>query len=287
MRVRKDGETDMEINPDEYRARPGKRIALSEIDPESTGSFSGGKEEAKEILADLSTKLRDLQERLYAEHQRAVLIVLQGMDTCGKDGAIEHVFSGVNPAGVRVANFKVPTPEEASHDFLWRVHKQTPARGEIVIYNRSHYEDVLIVRVHELVGEKVWRKRYRHIKDFERVLVDEGAIILKFFLHISKEEQKERLLDRLQEVEKRWKFNPNDIKERELWDDYMKAYEDAISATTTAQAPWYIVPANRKWFRNLVIASTLVKTLKDLDPQPPVTMDESEISELQAALEEG
>jgi PPK2 family polyphosphate:nucleotide phosphotransferase len=193
------------------------------------------------------------------------------MDTSGKDGVIRHVFEGVNPQGVRVASFKVPTLEELDHDYLWRVHKQTPGRGEIVIFNRSHYEDVLVVRVHALVPEERWKRRYQQINDFERTLAEEGTILLKFFLHIDQDEQKERLQERLDDPNKHWKFNIGDLKERKLWDEYTRAYEDVLSKTSTRVAPWYIVPSNYKWYRNLVIARVLVDTLEGLDmhfPEP-------------------
>jgi PPK2 family polyphosphate:nucleotide phosphotransferase len=196
------------------------------------------------------------------------------MDTSGKDGVIRHVFEGVNPQGVRVASFKVPTQEELDHDYLWRVHRQTPGRGEIVIFNRSHYEDVLVVRVHELVPEKQWSRRYQQINDFERLLVEEGTTILKFFLHIDKDEQKERFQARLDDPEKHWKFNVGDLKERQLWDAYMHAYEDVLSRTSQEDAPWYIVPSNKKWYRNLVIANVLVETLEKLEMSYPVPKDD-------------
>jgi PPK2 family polyphosphate:nucleotide phosphotransferase len=204
------------------------------------------------------------------------LVVLQAMDTGGKDGVIRHVFDGVNPQGVRVASFKVPTQEERDHDYLWRVHEKVPGAGEIVIFNRSHYEDVLVVRVHDLVPEKVWRKRYDHINHFERMLVDEGTTIVKFFLHIDLEEQKQRLQARLDEPNKRWKFSRGDLKERKLWPKYTRAYEEVLSRTSTEWAPWYIVPANRKWYRNLVIANVLLRTLDGMDmhyPDPDENLD--------------
>jgi len=218
---------------------------------------------------ELNERLEELQELLYAEHKHKVLIVLQAMDTGGKDGTIRHVFEGVNPQGVRVASFKKPTLEELDHDFLWRVHKQVPGKGEIVIFNRSHYEDVLVVRVHNLAPKEVWSKRYDHINGFERMLVDEGTTILKFFLHIDLDEQKERLQARLDEPNKRWKFNPDDLEERKLWPKYVKAYEDAISKTSTSWAPWYIVPANRKWYRNLVVGTVVIEALEDLNMRHP------------------
>jgi PPK2 family polyphosphate:nucleotide phosphotransferase len=228
-----------------------------------------GKNEGRKQLLELNHRLEELQELLHAEHKHKVLIVLQAMDTGGKDGTIRHVFEGVNPQGVRVASFKKPTPEELGHDFLWRVHKQVPGRGEIVIFNRSHYEDVLVVRVHDLAPKGVWSKRYDHINDFERMLVDEGTTILKFFLHIDLDEQKERLQARLDEPNKRWKFNPADLEERKLWPMYVKAYEDAISKTSTDWAPWYVIPANRKWYRNLVVGTVIIEALEDLNMRYP------------------
>ena len=197
------------------------------------------------------------------------MVVLQAMDTGGKDGVIRHVFDGVNPQGVKVASFKKPTPIELSHDYLWRVHQNTPGKGEIVIFNRSHYEDVLVVRVHNLVPPEVWQKRYDHINAFERMLTDEGTKIVKFFLHISKDEQKERLQARLDTPDKQWKFAIGDLKERALWGDYTQAYEVALSKTSTEWAPWYVVPANRKWYRNLVIGTVMVQTLQGFGMQYP------------------
>jgi PPK2 family polyphosphate:nucleotide phosphotransferase len=275
----------MEIKLDAFRVAPGDKVQLDKIDPAGTPTYDGDKQTAKEEIIHLNEQLEVLQELLYAGHQHAILIILQGMDTCGKDGTIEHVFEGVNPQGVRVANFKVPTAQELAHDYLWRVHRETPGKGEIVIFNRSHYEDVLVVRVHEMVPEKVWRKRYRQINNFERTLAEEGTIILKFFLHISMDEQKQRLSDRLADPAKHWKYNPGDLKERALWKDYVEAYEDAIEETSTEHAPWYIIPADRKWFRNLTIASILVKTLKDLDLQPTGVFNEKELAGHIADLE--
>ncbi len=210
-----------------------------------------------------------LQGLLYAEHKHKVLIVLQAMDTGGKDGTIQHIFDGVNPQGVRVAKFDVPTQEELDHDYLWRVHKVMPANGEIVIFNRSHYEDVLAVRVHNLVPPKVWKKRFGQINHFEHILADNGTTILKFFLHIDKDEQKKRLQARLDDPTKHWKFRLGDLAERKLWSDYMQAYEDVLSKTSTKYAPWFIVPSNRKWVRDLVISSVLVDTLKNLKMKFP------------------
>lgn len=252
-----------------YRVKPDQKIKLKDFDPDDTGDFKGGKEEGHEALAELTQELEALQELLYAEHKHKVLIVLQAMDTGGKDGTIRRVFEGVNPQGVRVASFKVPTPIELDHDYLWRVHQRAPGKGQIVIFNRSHYEDVLVVRVHELVPEKVWKHRYDQINAFEKMLAEEGVTILKFFLHISPKEQKERLLARLQEKDKHWKFNPDDLKERQLWKQYMDAYEDVLNKTSTKEAPWYIVPSDRKWYRDLVIATVINQTLKDLKMEYP------------------
>lgn len=261
---------------DRYRVKPGQTIKLQDWNPDDKGDFDDKKTGEQEIER-LNKVLEELQELLYAENKHKVLIVLQAMDTGGKDGVIRHVFDGVNPQGVEVASFKAPTPEELSHDYLWRIHKHTPGRGKIVIFNRSHYEDVLIVRVHNLTPKDVWSKRYDHINQFERMLADEGTTILKFYLHISKEEQKERLQARLDEPHKRWKFSKGDLAERKLWSDYMSAYEEMLNRTSTDWAPWYIVPANRKWYRDWVISTVIVETLKGLNmhyPQPEEGLEE-------------
>jgi PPK2 family polyphosphate:nucleotide phosphotransferase len=252
-----------------YRVKPGQKINLNDWDPDDKSGWPEGKKEAKEEFIEINKELESLQELLFAENKHKILIVLQAMDTGGKDGVIRAVFDGVNPAGVRVASFKVPTEEELSHDFLWRIHKQTPGKGEMVIFNRSHYEDVLVVRVHNLVPQKVWAKRFEHINHFEKLLADEGTTILKFFLHISKDEQKERLQERLDIPEKQWKFSPGDLKERLLWEDYTKAFEDVLSKTSNSYAPWYIIPANRNWYRNWLISSILVDELKSLKMKYP------------------
>ena len=265
---------------DRYRVRQGTRVDLGQWDPNDKSAFPEKKKEGRKRLLELNEQLEELQELLYAEHEHKVLIILQAMDTGGKDGTIRHVFEGVNPQGVRVAGFKKPTPEELAHDYLWRVHKQTPGKGEIVIFNRSHYEDVLVVRVHGLVPKDVWSKRYDHINAFERALADEGTTILKFFLHIDLDEQRERFQARLDEPHKHWKFNPADLEERKLWPEYMRAYEDAISRTSTEWAPWYIVPANRKWYRNLVVGTVITETLAGLNmryPEPDFDPAEIEI----------
>lgn len=254
----------------EYRIKPKSNFKLKDIDPNDLGEWKDKKDAAKERLADLCSDLDKLQEIMYAEGKQKLLIVIQAMDTGGKDGTIRSVFEHVNPQGVRVASFKVPTSTELAHDYLWRVHSQVPGKGELVIFNRSHYEDVLVVRVHGMVDKETCKRRYRHMVEFERLLAEEGTTILKFFLHISKDEQKERLLERIDIPEKNWKFNPGDLKERALWDDYMNAYEDAIRETSTDYAPWYVVPANRNWYRNLVVAGVIVDTLKDLKMKYPV-----------------
>jgi PPK2 family polyphosphate:nucleotide phosphotransferase len=263
---------------DRYRVKPGSHVDLRKWDPNDKSAFPVKKKEGRKQLLGLNQRLESLQELLYSEHKHKVLIVLQAMDTGGKDGTIRHVFEGVNPQGVRVASFKKPTPEELDHDYLWRVHGQVPGKGQIVIFNRSHYEDVLVVRVHSLAPKEVWSKRYDHINEFERMLADEGTTILKFFLHIDLEEQKERLQARLDEPEKHWKFNPGDLEERKLWPEYMQAYGDAIGKTSTDWAPWYIIPANRKWYRNLVIGSVIIESLEALDLRyPKVDFDPADI----------
>lgn len=254
---------------EKYLVQPGATVQLGQWDPDDKSLFELGKAEGKKTLLALNQELESLQELLYAEGKHKVLIILQAMDTGGKDGTIRHVFEGVNPQGVKVASFKVPTPTELAHDYLWRVHKHTPGQGEIVIFNRSHYEDVLVVRVHNLVPEEVWSRRYEHIRAFEKTLADEGTTILKFYLHISREEQKERLQARLDEPQKRWKFSKGDLAERALWDRYQAAYQEALSQTSTEYAPWYVIPANRKWYRNLVISTIIINKLKSLQMAYP------------------
>src|SRR6266852_4457906 len=259
------------------RIKPGSAVSLRDYDPDDSSSYSSP-EETEEVLRKQLDELSRLQNLLYAESRRALLIVLQGMDTSGKDGTIRHVMAGLSPLGVQVKAFKAPTAEELAHDFLWRVHKEVPRQGFIGIFNRSHYEDVLVVRVHELVPRKVWKNRYELINQFEKLLVKNNVIILKFFLHISKAEQKARLEQRLGDPTRYWKFSVQDIKEREYWSAYRKAYEDALSRCSTKWAPWHLVPANHKWYRNLVIAETIVQTLRELDMQyPPPSVDLSKI----------
>jgi PPK2 family polyphosphate:nucleotide phosphotransferase len=252
-----------------YRVKPGTRANILGIDPGDTATFDGNKKDAQKVFEESNARLEALQELLYADGRHKVLVVFQAMDTGGKDGSIRMIFDRVNPSGVKVASFKRPTEHELAHDYLWRIHQQTPGRGEIVIFNRSHYEDVLVVRVHGLVPEERWRKRYEHINAFEKLLADEGTTILKFFLHISKDEQKQRLEERLADPAKHWKFDRNDLKERERWDAYMAAYDDALSETSTPWAPWYVIPADKKWYRNLVISNILVDTLEKLHLRPP------------------
>jgi PPK2 family polyphosphate:nucleotide phosphotransferase len=256
----------------DYRVKPGTKLNLAKFDPDETGDYKkndDGKTAAKAETAKLIAKLDRFQERLYANAKQSLLIVLQGMDTSGKDGTIRHVMSGVNPQGCKVVAFKTPSKDELAHDFLWRVHREAPPKGFIGIFNRSHYEDVLITRVHGWVSDKVAKRRFDQIKAFEELLVENGTAVLKFFLHISKDKQKERLEERVQDPEKRWKWSSGDLEERKLWNGYMKAFEDVISETSTEQAPWYIVPANRKWYRNLVVADRVVDALEDMKLKTP------------------
>lgn len=246
-----------------YRAKPEGKFKLSRVKPDDKGDFKD-KEAGEAATEKAVRRLGELQDVLYAQGKHALLIVLQAMDTGGKDGAIEHVFGAVNPQGCQVTSFKVPSSLERAHDYLWRVHQAAPARGMIGIFNRSHYESVLVERVNELVPEEVWRKRYDQINEFEQLLVEEGTTILKFYLHLSKDEQRERLEARLRDPTKHWKFNPGDLLERKKWDAYMEAYEEAISRCSTRHAPWYVVPADRKWFRNWVLSDVIVRAMESL-----------------------
>lgn len=247
--------------------KPGSKVDLQDFDPNYHGDSD--KESAQKEIKSLQAELQELQERLYAEGKQSLLIVLQAMDTGGKDGTIKKVFEGINPQGVQVTSFKAPTPEELAHDFLWRVHHHTPPKGYIGIFNRSHYEDVLVVRVNNLVPATVWKQYYQHINHFERLLADSGTRILKFYLHISKDEQKKRLQSRLDTPEKNWKFSSGDLPVREQWNEYMKAYETVLERCNTDYAPWYVIPANRKWYRDLVVIRTIVAALKDMNPAYP------------------
>ncbi len=252
------------------------KTRLADIDTRSTCSFSGDKAATVAIHAQLNAQLVELQQLLYAEHKHKVLVVFQAMDTGGKDGVIRKVFSGINPTGIHVASFKAPTSVELDHDYLWRVHQRVPGKGELVVFNRSHYEDVLITRVEGWIDDRTAKRRFRQINDFEAMLVEEGTIIVKFFLHISKDEQKERLQDRLDDSAKNWKFNMGDLTAREKWDDYQRVYEEAINATSSPHAPWYIVPADRNWVRDLYVCSVLVNVLSNLKmqyPAPPAGLD--------------
>jgi PPK2 family polyphosphate:nucleotide phosphotransferase len=252
-----------------HRIEPGRPIRLSNISTRGEDYYEGGKETAELEFKALRDEFVELQPRLYAEDKQKLLIVLQANDAGGKDSTIRKVTRGVNPQGVHVTSFKTPSQAELAHDFLWRVHKAVPAKGMIGIFNRSHYEDVLIVRVHNIVPENVWRPRYEHINQFEKLLTDSGTTILKFYLHISKEEQKERFQARLDDPTKHWKFSLEDLEKRKLWDDYMVAFEDMINRCTIEHAPWYVIPADQKWYRNLAITRIIVNTLKQMNPQYP------------------
>ncbi|HEU5083399.1 MAG TPA: polyphosphate kinase 2 family protein [Acidimicrobiales bacterium] len=259
------------------RVRPGSDLDLSAIDTRATPGFDGDKDDAEPVFAERQQRVAELQDLLYADGSQRLLVVLQAMDTGGKDGTIRHVFHEVDPIGVHMRSFKKPTSTELARDYLWRAHAQVPADGELVVFNRSHYEDVLVVRVHGLIDDERARLRFAHIRDFERMLVEEGTTIVKLFLHISKEEQAERLQARLDERDKRWKFSTGDLAERAHWDDYQRAYQEAIAATSTEEAPWYVVPADRKWYRNLAVSTILVETLEGLGmsyPQPEEGLDD-------------
>jgi PPK2 family polyphosphate:nucleotide phosphotransferase len=259
-----------------FRVKPGNKINLDDIDADFKPADLDS-EEAAHQLERSTDKIRDLQHLMYAEDRRSLLVVLQGRDAAGKDGTIRRVFGPMNPQGCRVTSFKVPSKMEAAHDFLWRCHFAAPKRGMVGIFNRSHYEDVLVVRVHDLVPKKIWSKRYDHINDFERLLVDSGTVILKFYLHIDREEQLERFKKRIDNPKKNWKISDADYSERPYWDEYTRAFEEAISKCSTGDAPWFVIPANRKWFRNLAIADIVADTmesLKMLFPEPSVDMGE-------------
>ncbi|MGI9602108.1 MAG: polyphosphate kinase 2 family protein [Acidimicrobiales bacterium] len=257
---------------DDYRVRPDHPVDLSQWLTDDDGGLD--KDEGKALFGDLNERLEVLQEELYANGDHRLLIVLQATDTGGKDGTIRRVTDGLNPQGVKVASFKKPTGPELAHDYLWRVHPHTPGDGEIAIFNRSHYEDVLVVRVHGLVPEDRWSRRYDHIRAFEQMLADEGTTIVKLFLHISKDEQAERLQARLDDPTKHWKFSLGDLAEREKWDDYQEAFRVMLERTSTADAPWYVVPADRKWYRDLVVAQILVDTLDRLELTYPESDDD-------------
>jgi len=254
-----------------YRVAPGSTVDLSDWDTDENEGLN--KSLGQKATKGLNDRLETAQELLWAEDKHKVLFVLQATDSGGKDGTIRHVFDGVNPQGVRVASFKKPSDEELAYDYLWRVHKHVPSTGEMVIFNRSHYEDVLVVRVHGWVDEEQIQKRFHHIREFERLMADEGTTITKFYLHISKDEQKERLQARLDEPDKNWKFSSSDLNERKHWDEYQRVFADMLSQTSTEYAPWYVIPANRKWFRNLLISRIAVDLLEGLDMQYPEAED--------------
>ena len=265
------------IDTSRYRVTPGTKVKLSRIATDDDGGLSKG--DAADRLAQLTGQLAELQQRLYAESRHALLVVLQAMDAGGKDSTIRNVFGPINPQGCRVANFKAPTERELEHDFLWRVHQHAPRRGYITVFNRSHYEDVLIVRVKKLVASRRWRRRFEHINAFEQLLHDEGVTIIKFYLHISKAYQKQRLQRRLDRPDKRWKFNPDDLVERRRWGAYRQAFEEVFERCATAQAPWYIIPAEHRGYRNVLVAQTVVNTLKALKLRyPEPDFDPAEIT---------
>ncbi len=267
-----------------HRVRPGTRVRLGRIDPADTGKHTDEAAARAKLGRDIA-RLTQLQDVLYAERRHAVLVVLQGMDTSGKDGTVKHVMSGVNPSGCEVVPFKVPTEEEAEHDFLWRAHRAAPRRGHITIFNRSHYEDVLVPRVHRTVPRAILRRRYEQINDFERILAENDTLIVKFFLHISKGEQRRRLGERLADPAKYWKFSPGDVKERALWNRYLTAYEKLLARCSTPHAPWYVIPADHKWHRNLAVAARLVDALEGLGSRyPPPALSPAQARRLRAAL---
>ena len=267
----------------DYRVKPDTKVLLEKFSTSDTGRFKS-KKDAKEILKENVKKMFSLQNMLYAYNKYSLLIIFQAMDAAGKDGTIKHVMSGVNPQGTQVFSFKQPSQEELDHDYLWRIHNHVPERGRIGIFNRSHYEEVLVVRVHdlvknqkiptELVSKNIWDERYREINDFEKYLYENGIIIIKFFLHVSKEEQKKRFLKRIDTPEKNWKFSASDIDERKYWDKYQQAYAEAISATSKKHAPWYIIPADHKWFMRYAVSQVIVETMEDIKMSYPVLSDE-------------
>jgi len=286
------------MNVDKFLIKEGSRLNLSEHSTDFTGDYTDKDAAVKDLQANIQ-RLRELQDVLYAQDRFSLLIIFQAMDAAGKDGAIEHVMSGVNPQGVSVVSFKQPSDEELSHDYLWRCQKNLPERGRIGIFNRSHYEEVLVVRVHPAILQAqhlasdikndpdIWRKRFEHIRDWEQHLAENGTHILKFFLNVSKKEQKKRFLDRIDEPDKNWKFSMGDVKERGFWDDYMQAYAEAIEATSTEHAPWYLIPADKKWFTRLAVSEVIVKKLGSMDLHYPVVSDKhkAELAEAKAMLE--
>lgn len=283
---------------DTFIVKQGKKLDLKKHKTGFTGNYTDKKEAVEDLQANID-RMRELQDALYAENTSSLLIVFQAMDAAGKDGAIKHVMSGVNPQGCHVVSFKQPSAEEISHDYLWRCAKSLPERGKIGIFNRSHYEEVLVVRVHPAIlqgqhlpakiknDKNIWKKRYEQIRNFETHLVENGTRIVKFFLHVSKDEQRQRFLDRIAEKEKNWKFAMGDVRERGHWDDYMKAYEQALEATSTKDAPWYVIPADKKWFTRLAVSEIIVKTLESMGPEYPKVSAEhqAELAEAKKLLE--
>jgi len=271
----------MKIDTEKYRVKENQKIDLSKIDPNDTGNYENskaGKKQARKDLKKQISKISEIQNKFYADGSKALLIVLQALDAGGKDGTIRKIMTGINPQGVRVNSFKAPSSEERAHDFLWRIHKVTPKKGMIGIFNRSHYEDVLVVRVRNLAPEAVWSKRFKAINDFEENLLNEGTEILKFYLHIDKDEQKRRFEDRLNRPEKNWKFNPGDLEDRALWDDYQKAFEDVFTKTSKDNSPWYIIPANNKWYRDVLISQIILDKLESMNlAYPSIEYDPSTI----------
>ncbi len=271
----------------EFRVEPDAKVKLKKLDPAYAGKHEAP-DEAKKETGAYAQKLFEQQALLYAEHKHSILVVLQALDAGGKDGTIKHVFAALNPQGASVAAFKQPTPAELAHDFLWRVHPHAPGKGEIVIFNRSHYEDVLVTRVHKLIDKATWTTRYQRIRDFEALLAENGTTILKFFLNISKEEQLARFAQRFDDPNRNWKISESDYSERALWDDYIEAFEEAIQATSTKDAPWYIIPSNHKWFRNLAVSQIMADTMEELKLSfPPPSVNLAEIRrKYHAALKE-
>ncbi len=282
---------------EDFLVKPGSELVLSELQTDYTGTFNS-KKEAEKLLHKNIKKMQKLQSKLYAENKYSVLIIFQAMDAAGKDGTIKHVMSGLNPQGTQVFSFKQPSPEELDHGFLWRINKSLPERGRIGIFNRSHYEEVLVVRVHnliktqkipeELINNDIWKTRYREINNFEKYLYENGTLILKFFLHVSREEQKNRFLKRIEKKSKNWKFSAADIEERKFWNDYMKCYEEAISNTSKHYAPWYIIPADKKWFMRFSVSSLIIESLEKLNLSYPKLNDEQlgKLDEYKRKLEE-
>ncbi len=286
----------MSIDLKKYEISDEGRVSLKDFETEGGSGLSKKKTVNEHMPANIK-KMADLQERLYSENRHALLVVLQAMDAAGKDGTIKHVMTGLNPQGTQVVSFKAPSSEELDHDYLWRINKALPRRGEIGIFNRSHYEDVLVARVHdlvkgsqlpeELVTPDIWKKRYRQIRDFERYLSENGVKVVKIFLHISRDEQRRRLLDRINQPEKNWKFNAGDIDERRYWDQYQKAYEHLLGSTSTPEAPWYVVPADKKWFARYLVSEIVLKALEEIDPQFPELSEKerAQLDECRAILE--